>query len=159
MQSWSWTAALTLGLALVGAHSPEAVADEPAPAKQKVALSLKFDGLSAQGGEIEIKPGNAGCKFETMKFQTKGHPRTDSSGRINLDPFEIETQSADRNCSFSITLKEPGQPDKTVRRTLRITPSPEGKSPVPQSLTCFISSNSLSPVVTTSKPDDSKTKK
>ena len=62
---------------------------------------------------------------------------------INLAPIEVETVSADRDCSFAITLKEPGQPDKTVRRNLRIVPAAEGRPAAPQALTCFISSNSL----------------
>jgi hypothetical protein len=157
MQSRSWMAALALVAAMAGAHASRSLAGEPAPTKQKVVLSLKLDGLSSDGGEIEIKPGNPGCKFETIKFQTKGHPRTDSQGRINLDPIDVETMSADRNCSFSITLKEPGQPDKTVRRALRITPTLGGKTPAPQTLSCFITSNSLNPVA--SKPKDSTTKK
>ena len=105
MQGRSWTAALTLGLAMAGAFAATTLADGPAATKRKVALTLKFDGLSPQGGEVEIKPGNAGCKFETIKFQTKGHPRATLDGRINLDPIEVETFTADRDCSFAITLK------------------------------------------------------
>jgi hypothetical protein len=156
MQGWSWTAALTLVAALVGADASPTRAGEPAAIKQKVKLSLRLDGLSAQGGEIEIKPGHAACRFETIKFQTKDHPRS-VDGKIALDPIEVETLSADRDCSFAITLKEPGQPDKTVRRNIRIVPTPDGKPASPQMLTCFISSNSLNPVA--SQPDDTKRKK
>jgi hypothetical protein len=158
MQGRSWTAALTLALAMAGAFASETRADGPISAKRKVALSLKFDGLSPQGGEVEIKPGNAGCKFETIKFQTKGHPRASSDGRINLDPIDVEILTADRDCSFAITLKEPGLPDKTVRRVLRITPPSESKPNEPQPMTCFISSTSLNPVVA-DKPGDPKSKK
>ena len=157
MQGRSWTAALTLGLAMLGAFASQTLADEPISAKRKVALSLKFDGLSPQGGEVEIKPGNAGCKFETIKFQTKGHPRASSDGRINLDPIEVQIFSADRDCSFAITLKEPGLPDKTVRRVLTIIPATDAKQPTPQTMTCFISSTSLDPQI--GKAGESKTKK
>jgi hypothetical protein len=159
MQSRSWMAALALAVAMVGANAPRSIAGGPAPIKQKVQLILRLDGLSSKGGEIEIKPGNAGCKFETIKFQTKNHPRTTSDGKIiKLDPFDIETMSADGNCSFSITLKEAGQPDKTVRRNLKITMTPAGETVKPQAMTCYISSNSLNPVA--SKPaGDSKSKK
>jgi hypothetical protein len=157
MQGRSWMAALTLVASMSGALAPPIRASEPPPVKQKVNLSISVAGLSAKGGEIEIKPGNAGCRFETIKFQTKNHPRKTSDGWIILDPIDVETLSADRNCSFSITLKEDGQPDKNVRRILRITSAVDGKPIAPQSLTCFISSNSLAPVA--SKPDDSQRKK
>ena len=144
MQGWSWMAALTLVASAFGALAPTSRAAEPPPVKQKVSLSLRLDGLNAAGGEIEIKPGHAGCRFETIKFQTKSHPKM-FEGKIVLDPFEVETVSADRDCSFVITLKEPGQPDKTVRRTLRIVPPAEGKPARAQELICYISSNSLKP--------------
>jgi hypothetical protein len=155
MQGRSWMAALTLVASMAGAFAPPIRAAEPPPVKQKVNLSINVAGLSAKGGEIEIKPGNAGCRFETIKFQTKNHPRKTSDGWIILDSIDVETLSADRNCSFSITLKEAGQPDKNVRRILRITSAVEGKPLAPQSLTCFISSNSLAPVVA-AKPDEAK---
>jgi hypothetical protein len=141
---------------MIGAEAPQAIADEPAPIKKKVQLTLKFDGLSAkEGGEAEIKPSHAGCKFETIKFKTKGHPRTGAGGEISLDPIEVETKTADGNCSFTITLKEAGQPDKTVRRNLRLTPLVEGQAAKPQAMMCYISSNSLA-----EKPvDDTKRKK
>ena len=116
------------------------------PSKQKVSLRLlRLDGLSAAGGEIEIKPAHAGCKFETIKFQTKGHPKLIEEQDRALDPIEVESVSADRDCSFVITLKEKGQADKTVRRTLRLVPPVEGKPVKPQELICYISSNSLKP--------------
>ena len=157
MQGRSWMAALTLVAALVGASAPPTRAGEPTAIKQKVKLFLRLDGLSAEGGEVEIKPGHAGCRFQTITFQTKNHPRT-IDDKIDLDPIEVETLSADRDCSFAITLKEAGQPDKTVRRNIRIVPTPAGKSANPQALTCFISSNSLSTPVA-SKPEDAKRKK
>jgi hypothetical protein len=145
-------AALTLVGMLVGAQAPAVVAAEPPTVKQKVILSLRLDGLSANGGDIEIKPGHAGCRFETIKFQTKTHPKS-FDGKIYLDPIEVESLGADRNCSFAITLKEAGQPDKTVHRTLRLVAPAElkaadAKTAKPQELTCYLSSNSLNvPVV------------
>ena len=158
MQGWSWMAALTLVASIAGASAPSTRASEPTPVKQKVSLSLRLDGLSSQGGEVEIKPGHAGCKFETIKFQTKAHPKA-IDGKIFLDPIEVETVSADRECSFAITLREPGQADKVVRRTLRLTPAAPGKAATPQVLTCFISSNSLNPPVVAKPSDETKRKK
>jgi hypothetical protein len=143
--------ALTLVASVAGPFAPNARASEPPAVKQKVSLSLRLDGLSAAGGEIEIKPGHAGCRFETIKFQTKSHPKM-IDGKIVLDPIEVETFSADRDCSFAITLKEAGQPDKTVKRTLRIVPPTEGKPAKPQDLTCYITSNSLRPPAMAAKP-------
>ena len=151
MQGWSWMAALTLVASVSGPFAPTAGAAEPPGVKQKVSLSLSLAGLSSAGGEIEIKPGHAGCKFDTIKFQTKSHPKM-IDGKIVLDPIEVETLSADRDCSFAITLKEPGQPDKTVKRTVRIVPPAEGKPAKPQELTCYISSNSLRPPSMAAKP-------
>jgi hypothetical protein len=158
MQSRSWTAALALATALIGTGAPRSIADEPAPIKQKVELLLKFDGLSTDGGEVEIKPGNGGTKFETIKFKTKGHPRTMNDGKIKLDPIEVETLSADGNCSFTITLKETGLPDKVVRRNLRFKAPAEGQEAKPTAMTCYISSNSLKPVVAEKPKEDTKKK-
>jgi hypothetical protein len=152
-------AAFALAAAMIGVNTPRSVASEPAPIKQKVQLILRFDGLSSKGGEVEIRPGHAGCKFETIKFQTKGHPRMTVNGSmmtIMLDPMEVETMSADGNCSISIVLKETGQPDKTVRRTIRLTPAPQGKAAKPVTMTYYISSNSINPVASRPASDTKK---
>ena len=158
MQGWSWMAALTLVASMAGGLAPTTRAAGPPAVKQRVSLSLRLDGLSTEGGEVEIKPGHAGCKFETIKFQTKERP-PGSDGKINLDPIEVETVSAGRECSFAITLREPGQPDKTVRRTLRLTPATQSKAPTSQAMTCYISSNSLNPPVASKPADEAKRKK
>ncbi len=157
MRSRSWMAALSLATAMLGAVAWESIAGEPAPIKQKVELLVMFAGLSADGGDVEIKPGNAGCKFDTIKFKTKGHPRTMKDGKIKLDPIDVETKNADGYCSFAITLKEPGQPDKIVRRSVRLKPAEPDKPAKPVEMTCFINSNSLTPVAT--KPTDETKKK
>jgi hypothetical protein len=159
MQGWSWMAALTLVASMAGALAPTSRAAEPPPVKQKVSLNLRLDGVSAAGGEVEIKPGHAGCRFDTLKIQTKTYPRKSSDGTLLLDPIEVETVSADRDCSFTITLKEPGQPDKIVRRTIRIVPPVEGKPAKPQEMTFYLSSNSLKPAVDkTAQPKQTATK-
>ena len=81
-----------------------------------------------------IKPGHPGCRFKPITRQIKGDCQI-----VDIPPIEVETFSADRDCSFAITLKEPGQPEKTVRRNLQIVPAAE-----PQALTCYVSSKSLS---------------
>ena len=126
MQGWSWMAALTLVAASAGALAPTDPAGQPTPIKQKVKLSSAST-ASRPDGEIVIKPGHAGCRFETITFRTKTHRRRRRED--HLDPFEVETVSADRDCSFAITLQEPGQADKTVRRDLRIVAAADGGPP------------------------------
>ncbi len=158
MQGWSWMAALTFAASVFGSFAPNAGAADTPAVKQKVSLSLRLDGLSSAGANIEIKPGNAACKFETIKFQTKSHPKA-IDGKINLDPIEVECLDSVRDCSFVITMKETGQSDKVVRRTMRLDPPVEGKADKAQELTCYISSNSLKPRVVAKPTEETKRKK
>ena len=156
MQGWSWMAALTLVAATVGATAPATHAADPTPIKQKVKLQLRLDGIVAkEGAEVTIKPGHPGCKFKAVTKTVKG------DCTVPLDVFDVETVTADRDCSFSITLKEPGQPDKTVRRSIQIEPNVEGKPAKSQTLSCFVTSKSLStPVAEKSdSTDEAKRKK
>ena len=158
MQGWSRMAALTLAALIFGAIGLAADAAETPAVKQKVNLSLRLDGLSSAGADIEIKPGNAACKFEKIKFQTKSHPKA-NDGKINLDPIEVECLDSVRDCSFVITMKEAGQSDKVVRRTLRLVPPVEGKVEKAPELTGYSSSNSHKPRVVAKPTEDSKRKK
>jgi hypothetical protein len=138
-------AALTLVLATLrlmeGGLAPLAQAGEPGPFKQKVKLSVQVEGVTSEGGEIVIKPGHPGSKFKTI---TK--PVRRQTDLISIDePIEVETYSADRDCSIAIILKEPGQPDKIFRRSLQLVPAPTGKAAKPQTLVCYLNSNALSP--------------
>jgi hypothetical protein len=139
MQGRSWMAASTISagmlaiLGLVAQVAPvqaQTQASDPKPrpkAEAKpvvpetttptyvVKMDLKIAGLGKKGCDVEIRPGNGGCKFK-----------------------DIETQSADRDCTFAITVHEPGQAEKTVKRGLRLkSPGDPG-----QSLDCFLSSPS-----------------
>ena len=104
MQGWSWMAALTLVVASTGAFAPSStVAAEPTPTKQKVKLVLRLDGVVVRAGtEITVKPGNPGCRFKVV---TKPVKEEDF-----VELIDVETVNADRDCSFAITVKEPGQP-------------------------------------------------
>ena len=156
MQGRSWMAALALVAALGGAFAPTTRAGEPTPIKQKVKMSLRLAGVTGDG-EILIRPGHAGCRFEPISFKVSDKP-ADSYGMIHLAAVDVETVTADRDCSFAITLKEPGKADKTVRRNLRIIPDVEGRPSEPQTLRCYVSSNTQSSPVA-GQPDDSKRKK
>ena len=153
MQRRSWMAALTLA-ALVGAPAGADAtarakpgdeiaatrqADEPASIKRKVALNLKFSGL-LYPGEVVIKPANAGCRFQPI---TRPVRRNDL---VPIEPIEVETFSADRTCSLVITLKEPGQPDKTMRRTFQFEATEPAKGP--QVFECMLSAMPKTPTAT-----------
>ena len=150
MQGRSWMAALTLVAASVGALAlSTARAGDPTPIKQKVKLFLRLDGIVAEeGAELIIKPGHPGCRFKPITRQVKkGIFKVE-----DIPPIDVECFSADRDCSFAITLKEPGQAEKTVRRNIQIVPADE-----PQALTCYVSSKSLSAPV--AKSDEATRKK
>lgn len=135
MQRRSWMAALTLA-ALAGAFiGPASRAEEPTPIKQTVAMSLDLSGLKYPG-EVVIKPGSPGCRFKPITQAITKNNTTE------LKPFEVEVFSADRDCAFLITLKEPGQPDKTYRRHVRIVPPTPGKV-VAQRFDCSLSATSF----------------
>jgi hypothetical protein len=59
--------------------------------------------------------------------------------KIVLD--DVRATSADRYCLFAITIREPGQPVKTVRRGLRLVATPD-RPEAAQVLNCYLSSPS-----------------
>ena len=144
MRGRSWMAALTLAAGLTPAFSLAGDSPSPAPAgspaqaaatkSETVSLQLRIAGLGPKGCEVEIKPGHPGCKFKALK-ETVGE-----SGILNLVLKDVQTVSADRDCTFAITIHEPGQADRTMFRGLRITATPE-KNKLP-SLVCYLSSPS-----------------
>jgi hypothetical protein len=98
----------------------------------KVKLELRIAGLGPKGCDVEIKPGHAGCRFETKTRHVDAH------GWATILLNDIQTQSADRDCTFAITIREPGQAERTVRRGLRL-----GATPGPgEMLLCYLSSPS-----------------
>ena len=149
MQGRSWMAALTLTaattLALVG-ENREVRADDSAVVN-KITLTLKITGLSNDGCEVEIKPGHAGCEFKSIT------QKLDRSGQIDFKPFEVTSTSPDHDCLFSITVKEAGQPPKTIKRGLvLVSPTPGAKAVPAQNFSCLLRSPSLA-----AKDDTSKT--
>ena len=142
MQGRSWMAALTMGSALAASLAPTpSRAADPAPIKQKVTLNLWLTGLAGQKAEVVVKPGHPACRFKPITRAI------DPNVAVAFGPIDVETYSADGNCSFAITIKEPGHPDKTVRRNLQLTPSPPpapgAKPEPPLTLTCYVSSRSV----------------
>ena len=146
MQGRSWMAALTLaaGLSPAIARAGDSPATNSAAAAEAIGettaspslvkLKLRIAGLGSSGCEVEIKPGHPGCKFQTLTERVK------SDGALDVDLKDVRTLNADRDCTFAITIREPGQPVRTVRRGLRVSSSTE-KGQL-SSLTCYLSSPS-----------------
>jgi len=135
MQGRSRMAALKLvaatALALIG-ETRDVRADDPA------ALTLKITGLGRDGCEVEIKPGHPGCEFKSIT------QKLDRKGLIDFKPFEVKSTSADHDCLFAITVKEPGQPAKTIKRGLVLKSPEAGISAIPsQNFLCLLRSPSL----------------
>jgi hypothetical protein len=143
MSGWSWMAALTLA---AGILPSAARADDPpetttratppsAPATTyKVKLALSVAGLTARGCDVEVKPAHAGCTFKTVV------EHIDSDGLATLSLQDVRTVSADRDCSFAITIREEGLPARTTYRGLQL--SNRRASTSPQVLNCILSSPS-----------------
>lgn len=101
----------------------------------KVVMELQIQGLSSEGCIVEITPGHPGCKFKKVRYKV-------DSARVLLQPIEVTSLSADRDCSFAITIKEPGMPEQTIRRGMRLS-KPDDTATIPQTrLTCYLATPS-----------------
>jgi hypothetical protein len=144
MQGRSWMAALALAagvaLALVGRPTPSRAGEKEAVVN-KVTLQLRISGLSAEGCEVEIKPGHAACQFATQTKKVK--PGGQSQAELILTALSVQSTSPDRDCQFSITIREPGQPPRTVRRGIRLVPPTKPESVPEQTFQCYLRSPSL----------------
>lgn len=142
-------AALILAAASAGSGRLIATAEAggPPPVKQKVALVIRLDGLTpGSGAQLVIKPGHRACKFAEVVYAYKGDPWI-----RDIPPFDAESLSADRDCSFAITLKEPGQPDRAFRRSLQLA-APTADAGKPQMLLCYLSSQAVAARAATAPP-------
>jgi hypothetical protein len=138
----------------------EAAADPTPPDSiiQAVRLNLEIAGLGREGCDVEVKPGNASCKFLVVHLNkdraTAGKGRqapqhVSSEGHAFLELREVELRGADRTCTVAITVRESGQEPKTVYRGFRIASRPEPReaasaanaSSIP-TFTCYLSSPS-----------------
>src|SRR5262245_46518501 len=138
MRSRSWMAAFAIA---AGGTMTVAPGASDSPVENRVQLELLIAGLGADGCTIEIKPGHAACQFKAVEKtidRVVGDP-------IRLEPIPILAQArgADRDCSFAITIKEPGQPPKTVRRGLRLAVQEPGQPTPVQSLRCYLNTPSM----------------
>lgn len=135
MQGRSWMAALTLAVWTALAAAQGARAEDRVVVKE-VELKIAIAGLSESGCDIEVKPGHAGCAFQRV---TK---HVDQAGQLSVFLKNVETRSADHDCAFAIKIKEPGFPDRTVHRGLRLAPPTDNKLAAKPYLNCYISSPS-----------------
>ena len=136
MQVRSWMAAGVLAAVTLGGWASGVRAGQPVAVKQKVNLSIHIAGTTPNAGvEVIIKPAHPACKFKPITCPVK------QDGMLqDIPPIEVETLSADRDCTFAIVLKEPGQPEKTFRRSLQLNPPSAATGDKPQALMCYISS-------------------
>jgi hypothetical protein len=125
------------------------------PVIPAVHLNLAIAGLGRDGCEVEVKPGNASCKFHVLNVTESGNvfekgadgpQRVPPAGRAYVDLRDLELRGADRVFTVAVTVREPGQPAKTVYRGFRLPPkgnagtSAEG-SKIP-AFTCYLNSAS-----------------
>ena len=131
--------ALVAGLALL-LTAPARAGDSTVT--NRVNLEIQINGLGPDGGKVEIKPGHAACRFKVV---TKTIEPTDATDPLRLDTIAIDALStgADRDCSFAITIHEPGKPPKTFRRGLRLTRNAPGQPTPVQTLRCNLTSPTL----------------
>jgi hypothetical protein len=128
-------AALTLAAAAALAPDTQARAGDKVVVNE-VRLDLRVAGLGHGGCDVEVKPGHPGCRFRPVT------QHVDSRGLGAVTLKNVESLSADHDCAFAITIKEPGHPDRTVHRGLRLNPPADGRPAATPSLTCYISSPS-----------------
>lgn len=131
-------------------HKPAEKPAAPADART-VELTLMIAGLGRNGCEVEVKPGSRACRFKPQSVHVS------TQGKASFSFRDVEVRGADRNCTFSITLREQGQPPKTVYRGFRIPARPDSgagadakKAPA-SSFTCYV--NCPSKVAGLEKPD------
>lgn len=139
---WSRMASAAVFTLLVG--MPFAASHAQEPIASTVQLRIQINGVSSEGCKVEIRPGHPACKFAPVEREVEGYAGGEA---VQLEPISLvaSTIGADRDCSFAITLKEPGQPPRTFRRGMRLASLQPGddKSPTVQTLTVFLSTPSL----------------
>jgi hypothetical protein len=131
------------------AKSPSESAGSKTPATRVPAaqLDLAIAGLGSEGCDVQIKPGNASCKFSPV-YEKRGenHQFVPSDGYATVKLRDIELRGADRTITVAITIREKGQAAKTFYRGFRLEAKPdandrEAKSAAP-TFNCYLSSPS-----------------
>ena len=118
---------------------PQAQGESAATATPRtVKLEVKIAGLGRGGCDVEVKPGN-----RSSRFQGQGK-HIESSGEASFLIRDVEIRGADRNCTFAITVRESGQPPRTIYRAFRMAEraGAEGSRPSVPTFTCYLNSPS-----------------
>jgi len=121
----------------------EPAADKDKPKGRTIELVLSVSGLGAKGCEIEIKPGNPACAFKPKTVHVKA-----GSSNQHVQLKDVEIRGADRNCSVALTIREEGQPAKTIYRGYRVAANPKPGSV--ESFICWMSTPSKSAAIAAS---------
>jgi hypothetical protein len=127
--------------------SPKPDDSAPTVAKAKgraIDLKLAIAGLSSKGCEVDVKPGNPACVFKPQTLRVK------PDGQVTVSLKEVEIRGADRNCSIALTIREEGQPAKTIYRGYRV--AAVAKPGSAESFLCCLSSPSKVAAVAASTP-------
>jgi hypothetical protein len=124
-----------------------------------IELNLVIAGLGTDGCDVEIKPGNASCKFRPVYGKRgENHQHVANDGRAKLELRDVELRGADRTCTVAITVREPRQTARTFYRGFRLDTKQESavtaKPSLGQVFTCYLSSPSK-----LAKADESRTRK
>ena len=134
---------VALPLALATSALAAAPPDASAPVKNTIQLQLQITGLANAGCVLKIAPGHAGCKFKTYEARILDNGGRDGMIRLDTIKLDVESSAADRDCSFAITITEPGQPPRTYHRGLRLE-SQTNRSTIPlQKVNLYLTSPSL----------------
>lgn len=168
--------AVALILALGGRHG--AAQDAPPQVRNAVRLQLQITGLAPDGCMLRIAPSHPGCRIgelpddlndpdtrKLLKGEGPAHfapierridTRGVTGGMVRLKPINVlaQSMSADRDCSFAITITEPGQPPRTYHRGLRLMVGSASQLPEPQSLKVYLTAPSVA-----ARDDAAQTKK
>lgn len=143
MPSRSWMAALTIALTVAATFGSPVRADDD-PVANTVRLELQIAGLGPEGCAVEVRPAHPGCQFAELVARVDSS-RVGSSRTVRLPPFVIDARSssADRDCTFAITIREADRPPMTFRRGVRLLPQVAGQPAPVRTLTCYLVSPSL----------------
>jgi hypothetical protein len=119
-------------------------ADEFPKVENKIHLFLQFSCLGSDGCKVEITPAHRGCSFDPItKVISKDKVAAGSVVQLRDIQIDAFSTGADRDCSFKITVKEPGQEPKVYQRGLQLTAQEDGE-PVPeQSFKYYLSTPSI----------------
>jgi hypothetical protein len=113
---------------------PDAAAGKKKPVGSNfptMCLDLSVEGLGAAGCDVEVKPANAGCRFQAVPAK-----HVPSYGKASVTLRDVEIRGADKMCTVAITVRQPGQPTVTVYRGYRVSSLKPGTVPT---FPCFVS--------------------